>query len=65
MSLSLSYTCQRDKVSLIIKFGLNKNNFIKKNDYDVARFGGINKKLKALVYILLKHIYFFLSQMVM
>ena len=27
MSLSLSWTCQKDKVSLFVKFGLNKNNF--------------------------------------
>ena len=26
MSLRLSWTCQRDEVSLIVKFGLNKNN---------------------------------------
>ena len=26
MSLSLNWTCQRDRVSLIVKFGLNKNN---------------------------------------
>ena len=28
LSLSLSWTYYRDRVSLIIKFGLNKNNFI-------------------------------------
>ena len=27
MTLSLSWTCQRDRVSLLIKFELNKNNF--------------------------------------
>ena len=27
MSLSLSWICQRDRVSLLVKFGLNKNNF--------------------------------------
>ena len=32
LNLSLSWTCQRDRVSLIVKFGLNKNNFVKKND---------------------------------
>ena len=26
MSLSLSQTCQRNRVSLFVKFGLNKNN---------------------------------------
>ena len=30
MNLSLSWTCQRDRISLIIKFRLNKNNFILK-----------------------------------
>ena len=30
MSLSLSWTCQRNRVSLFVKFGLNKNNFVKK-----------------------------------
>ena len=28
LSLNLSWTYQRDKVSLLIKYGLNKNNFI-------------------------------------
>ena len=28
MSLSLSWTCQRDRVSLIVKFGQDKNNFV-------------------------------------
>ena len=28
LSLSLSWTCQRNKVSLLVKFGSNKNNFI-------------------------------------
>ena len=28
MSLSLDWTCQRDRVSILVKFGLNKNNFI-------------------------------------
>ena len=32
ISLSLSQTCQRDRVSLIVKFRLNKYNFILKND---------------------------------
>ena len=32
MSLSLNWTCWKDKVLLLIKFGLNKNNFILKND---------------------------------
>ena len=32
MSLSLSWIYQRDRVSLLVKFGLNKNNFVKKND---------------------------------
>ena len=32
MSLSLNWTCQKDRVSLFVKFGLNKNNFVKKND---------------------------------
>ena len=32
LSLSLSWTCQRDRVPLLIKFGLNKNNFALKND---------------------------------
>ena len=32
LNLSLSWTCKRDRVSLIVKFGLNKNNFVKKND---------------------------------
>ena len=33
MSLSLSWTCQRDRISLIVKFELNKYNFFyKKND---------------------------------
>ena len=27
ISLSLSWICQRDRVLLLIKFGLNKNNF--------------------------------------
>ena len=27
MSLSLSWTCQRDKASFLVKYGLNKNNF--------------------------------------
>ena len=26
LSLRLSWTCQRDSVSLLVKFGLNKNN---------------------------------------
>ena len=38
MSLSLSWTYQRDRVSLIVKFGLNKNNFVKKNDNDEFEF---------------------------
>ena len=28
MSLNFSWICYRDRVSLIVKFGLNKNNFI-------------------------------------
>ena len=32
LNLSLIWTCQRDRVLLIAKFGLNKNNFVKKND---------------------------------
>ena len=30
LSLSLSWTCKRDRVSLFVKFGLNKNNFVLK-----------------------------------
>ena len=29
MSLSLSWTCYRDRVSLLVKFRLNKNNLVK------------------------------------
>ena len=47
ISLSLSWTCQRDGVSLLIKFGLNKNNFILKSDNDVASSREVNKKSKA------------------
>ena len=28
MSLDLSWTCQRDRVSVLVKFGLNKINFV-------------------------------------
>ena len=50
MSLSLSWTYQRDRVSHFVKFVLNKNNFIyKKNDNDAASFGEVNKKSKVLV----------------
>ena len=28
LNLNLSQICQRDRVSLLVKFGLNKNNFI-------------------------------------
>ena len=39
LSLSLSWNYQRDRVSLLIKFGLNKNNFVlKKNDNDEFKF---------------------------
>ena len=39
MSLSLSWTCQKDGVSFLVKFGLNKNNFVlKKNDNDEFKF---------------------------
>ena len=30
MSLSLSWTCQKYGVSFLVKFGLNKNNFVLK-----------------------------------
>ena len=30
MSLTLSWTCQRNRVSLLVKFELNKNNFLYK-----------------------------------
>ena len=30
MSLSLSWTCQRDRISLLIKFGLKKNFYLNK-----------------------------------
>ena len=53
LSLSLSWTCQRDRVSLLVKFGLNKNNFIfKKNDNNVVSSREVNKKLKvSILYI--------------
>ena len=38
LSLSLNWTCQRDRVSLLAKFGLNKNNFVLKNDNDEFEF---------------------------
>ena len=39
MNLSLSWTYQRNRVSLIVKFGLNKNNIVKKkNDNDEFEF---------------------------
>ena len=53
LSLSLSWTYQRDRVSLLVKFGLNKNNFIfKKNDNNVVSSREVNKKLKvSILYI--------------
>ena len=39
LSLSLSWTCQKDRVSLLVKFELNKNNFVfKENDNDEFEF---------------------------
>ena len=39
MSLSLRWACQKDGVSFLVKFGLNKNNFVlKKNDNDEFKF---------------------------
>ena len=35
MCLSLSWICQKDKVSLIVKFGLKKIILFKKNDNDL------------------------------
>ena len=32
LSLSLSWTCLRDRVSLLVKFGLNKKIIINNND---------------------------------
>ena len=52
MSLILNWICQRDRISHIVKFGLNKNNFIlKKNDNDMTSFREVNKKSKVSVYI--------------
>ena len=60
MSLNLSWTCQSNRVSLFIKFELNKNNFIeKKNDNNVANSREVNKKPKASVYI---YIYIYIYQ---
>ena len=37
--LSLNWTCQRDRVSLLVKFGLKKKkNLLKKNDNDEFEF---------------------------
>ena len=33
MSLSLRWTCQRDRVLLLVKFRLNKNNFVLKKSF--------------------------------
>ena len=33
VSLSLSWTCERDRVSPLVKFGLNKNNYLNKDAY--------------------------------
>ena len=49
MSLSLSWTCQKDGVSFLVKFGLNKNNFVLKKSNDMASSGEVNKKVNALV----------------
>ena len=49
MSLSLRWTCQKDGVSFLVKFGLNKNNFVLKKSNDMASSGEVNKKVNALV----------------
>ena len=49
MSLSLSWTCQKYGVSFLVKFGLNKNNFVLKKSNDMASSGEVNKKENALV----------------
>ena len=38
LSLSLSWTCLRDRVSLLVKFELNKKILYKKNDNDEFEF---------------------------
>ena len=61
LSLSLSWTCQRNRVSLIVKFGLNKNNFIeKKNDNNVANSREVNKKSKFSVIYIYIYIYIYI-----
>ena len=51
MSLSLNWTYQRNRVSILVKFELNKNNFILKKCNDVVNSEDVKKKSKVLVYI--------------
>ena len=52
MSLILSWTCQRDRVLFLIKFELNKNNFILENNNNVVSSRKFNKKSKiSVIYI--------------
>ena len=52
MSLILSWTYWRDNVSLLIKFELNKNNFIQKNNNYVVSSREVNKESKfSVIYI--------------
>ena len=46
MNLSLSWTYQRDRVSLLLKFGPNKNNFILKNDNNVEKNDDVKFEIK-------------------
>ena len=51
MSLSLSWPYQKNKVLLFVKFKLNKNNFILKNNNYITSSRKVNIKRKVYIYI--------------